>query len=219
MPANRATAIFGGTFDPVHFGHLRSALEAREALGLETVRLVPSYIPPHREMPGTTAGQRVEMLRLAIDGVEGLGIDTRELQREGPSWAIDTLRSLREEIGKDATLYTIIGLDAFRLLNEWHEWQSLTDYAHIVILDRPGPQGLEGDISLAPELADFCQRKLAHDLQCLRGRPHGCMYKMRLTQLDISATRVREIIASGLSPAFMLPNEVIRYIRDNELYR
>lgn len=219
MPANRAKAIFGGTFDPVHFGHLRSALEARDALDVETVDLVPSYMPPHRDLPGTTPEQRLEMLRLAIAGVDGLRVDTRELMREGPSWAIDTLRSLREEIGAGTTLYTVIGLDAFRLLHKWHEWQSLTDYAHIIVLDRPGARGLDGDISLEPELADFSRGKFASDLQCLRSRPHGCMYKLRLTQLDISATQVREIIANGRSPAFMLPNEVIRYIREHELYR
>lgn len=214
MSASRATAIFGGTFDPVHFGHLRSALEAGEALGVDTVKLVPASIPPHRDMPGTTPAQRLDMLRLAIDGVDGLEVDARELAREGASYAIDTLRSLRDELGTGVSLTTIIGIDAFSLLHEWREWRRLLDYAHIAILDRPGDAP-----GLAEELADFSHGKFVEDVQCLRSTSHGCMYKLRLTQMDISATKVREIIESGRSPAYMLPKEVIRYIGENGLYR
>lgn len=214
MPSASGIAILGGTFDPIHFGHLRSAVEVREALQVDCIKFIPSHIPPHRDAPRSTAEQRVKMLKLAIDGVEGLEIDGRELAREGKSYAVDTLRSIREEVGSELSVTTVIGFDSYRLLNEWREWRALLDYAHIAVLERPG----YSEHDLSDEVADFSTGRFVDDPACLRSRPHGLMCKLRLIQIDISATAIRNVIAAGKSPAFMLPREVISYIYENGLY-
>ena len=214
MPRASGIAIFGGTFDPIHFGHLRSALEVREALDVSAVRFVPSYIPPHRKAPSATPAQRLDMLRLAIAGQAGFEIDERELAREGKSFAVDTLNSIREEIGPDLPLTTIIGSDAYRLLNEWHEWRRLLDYAHVVVLERPD----HNDAGLSRELIEFARGRLVTEPSCLAARPYGSICRLRLTQIGISATAVRNVFAAGRSPAYMLPEKVISYIYENGLY-
>lgn len=214
MPPASGVAIFGGTFDPVHFGHLRSALEVREALGVRAVRFVPSYIPPHRDAPQTTPAHRLEMLRLAIRGAPGFEIDERELMREGKSYAVDTLRSIREEVGTQVPLTTVIGFDAYRLLYQWYEWQHLLDYAHIAVLARPG----YGDADLTEEMLEFTNTRLVAEPSCLATRACGSICRLKLTQIGISATAVRRVIAAGKSPAYMLPSDVISYIDENGLY-
>ena len=129
--------IFGGTFDPIHYGHLRSALEVKEIFGLTEVRLIPSAQPPHREQPAATALMRLQMLELAVKNQPGLIIDTRELNRSGVSYMVDTLKSLRKEF-KDEPLLLFIGSDAFNNLKTWYQWQHLFDFAHIVVMTRPG---------------------------------------------------------------------------------
>ncbi|PPD32864.1 MAG: nicotinic acid mononucleotide adenylyltransferase, partial [Methylomonas sp.] len=125
--------IFGGTFDPVHYGHLRSALEVKELFGLDEVRLIPCYQPPHRDQPKASATMRLQMLQQAINHEPGLVVDSRELNRAGPSYMVDTLKSLREEFSEQ-TLLLFIGSDAFENLTSWHRWQQLFDYAHLVVL-------------------------------------------------------------------------------------
>ena len=129
--------IFGGTFDPVHYGHLRSALEVKDIFGLSEVRLIPCAQPPHREQPAATALMRLHMLELAIENQPGLIIDTRELNRQGVSYMVDTLKSLRQEFPNEPLLL-FIGSDAFNHLKTWHQWQHLFDTAHIVVMTRPG---------------------------------------------------------------------------------
>ncbi|MGZ8137342.1 MAG: nicotinate-nucleotide adenylyltransferase, partial [Methylococcaceae bacterium] len=129
--------IFGGTFDPIHYGHLRSALEVKERLGLTEVRLIPCSQPPHREQPVAPAPMRLQMLELAIKNQPGLIADTRELQRQGSSYMVDTLQSLQQEF-KDRSLLLFIGADAFNHLTGWRQWRQLFDYAHIVVMTRPG---------------------------------------------------------------------------------
>jgi nicotinate (nicotinamide) nucleotide adenylyltransferase len=129
--------IFGGTFDPIHYGHLRSALEVKVIFGLKEIRLIPSAQPPHRQLPATTALMRVEMLNLAITNQQGLLVDTREIDRDGPSYMVDTLSSLRQEFPNEPILL-FIGSDAFNHLTTWHKWQQLFDYSHIVVMTRPG---------------------------------------------------------------------------------
>lgn len=214
MPADRGIAIFGGTFDPIHFGHLRSALEVREALRLESIRFIPSYIPPHRVEPLSTPAQRMDMLRIATRDVEGFEVDDRELRREGKSYAIDTLRSLREELGDEVPLITLMGFDSYRFLYEWREWQHLLDYAHVLVMARPG----YGEDTLGGEMKKFSRGRLVDEPLCLHSEPNGLICKLELTQIDVSATKIREIVASGRSPAFMLPGEVIQYIYENGLY-
>lgn len=210
----RGIAVLGGTFDPVHIGHLRSAIEVREALCVEVVKLIPSWQPPHRDAPGASPEQRLEMLRLCTRGTGGLEVDDREIMRGGMSYSIDTLKSIRAEIYDDIPLTMVLGFDAFRLLDEWHEWQQLLDYAHMAVLTRPGGD----DEALPQELMDFSKGRFVDDPLCLHSRSHGMMCRLTLTQLAISSSSVREMFRLGRSPDFIVPGEVIRYVRKHGLY-
>ena len=202
--------IFGGTFDPVHYGHLRSALEVKEIFGLTEVRLIPSAHPPHREQPAATALMRLHMLELSIKNQPGLIIDTRELNRHGASYMVDTLSSLRQEF-KDEPLLLFIGSDAFNHLKTWHRWQHLFDYAHIVVMTRPGFK--------IQNLDEFFKAKLATGITELAHNLTGKLYFQQITQLDISATAIRNMIAKQQNPGFLLPDAVINYIRQCKLYQ
>ena len=140
--------ILGGTFDPVHFGHLRPALDVQQTLGVEKVWLLPCGLPPHRARPGLSAAQRLELLELAIDAEDGLAIDGRELQRDGPSYMVDTLESLRVEAGEQPVCLAL-GVDALAQLDSWHRWRDILSLCHLVVMQRPG-----GQWPKAGELAD-----------------------------------------------------------------
>ncbi len=205
--------IFGGTFDPVHYGHLRSALEVKDIFGLDEVRLIPCADPPHREQPAASADMRLQMLELAIKNQPGLKIDTREVDRydqhQEPSYMVDTLKSLRQEFPTEPLLL-FIGSDAFKHLTGWHQWQRLFDYAHIVVLTRPGFE--------TQQLEDFFKARLVGDINELAQASAGKLCFQQVTQLDISATAIRNIIADKLNPGFLLPDAVIEYIKQHQLY-
>jgi len=204
--------ILGGTFDPVHFGHLRPALEIQQQLGLQEVRLVPCRIPPHRAQPQASAAQRVSMLEAAIRGHPGLHIDTRELQRDGPSWTLDTLVSLQAEPGGQG-LCLLLGMDAFLGLSTWHRWRELLDYCHMVVMTRPG--------SVLPAqgvLADFIGLHRVPDVDALEQHATGMLLFHPVTQLDISATAIRKQLAAGQDPGYLLPDRVIDVINKEGLY-
>ncbi|GAB4289281.1 MAG: nicotinate-nucleotide adenylyltransferase [Thiohalomonadaceae bacterium] len=208
-----AVGILGGTFDPVHFGHLRAALEAQEVLGLAEVRLLPCGQPPHREPPRASATDRLAMLELAAAGQPGLRVDRRELERSGPSYMVDTLASLRAELGA-APLCLLLGSDAFLGLPQWHRWRELLQLAHLVVLHRPGWTLESVPVPLAEVLA-------AHRLAtaaALTARPAGGILLQPVTPLDISATAIRAQIAAGRSPRYLLPDAVWDYIRRRDLY-
>jgi nicotinate-nucleotide adenylyltransferase len=192
-------AIFGGTFDPVHLGHLSVAWEAAELLDAE-VRLLPASVPPHRPPPIASAAQRVAMLRAALQGQSRLTLDTRELDRDGPSWTIDTLHGLREEQG-DRPLVLLIGADAFAGLPGWHRWRELFELAHVGVLSRPG---------VVAALPDELQHELAgrrvDEPSALRELPAGKLIELAVTPLEISATRIRELLAAGRDPRYLLPS-------------
>ena len=202
--------IYGGTFDPVHFGHLRTALEIKEIFSLNEVRLIPCAQPAHREIPLTSPQMRLKMLELAVQDHQGLVVDKRELDRTGFSYMIDTLKSLRNE-NTSLPLLLIIGTDAFQDLENWHQWQSLFDYAHIIVITRPTYQ--------QQELSDFLTSKLTKNKDILNSEISGYLFFQSVTQLDISASMIREIIKEGLNPSFLLPNPVIEYIKTNQLYK
>jgi nicotinate-nucleotide adenylyltransferase len=206
--------IYGGTFDPIHYGHLRTALEVKEAVGLDEVRLIPSQIPPHRGTPGATPEQRLAMLAAALaDAEPGFRIDTRELERRGPSYMVDTLASIRAEIGPEP-LCLIVGLDAFLGLHRWHRWRELFELAHVLVMQRPGP--LPG---IPEELRAPLRERTAAAPDALRARPAGLVHFVPVTQLDISATRIRNAIASGRSARYLTPDSVLSTIRALGLYR
>lgn len=192
-------AILGGTFDPVHLGHLRAAWEASEALAAE-VRLMPAHVPPHRPAPVASAQQRVAILRAALAGQDRLALDTRELDRNGPSYTFDTLSGLREEIGA-RPLVLLIGSDAFAALPTWHRWRELFDLAHFGVLTRPGHVP-----SLPLELATEMAQREVTGADALRATPTGRVLRIAITQLEISATRIRALLREGSEPRWLLPD-------------
>lgn len=196
-------AIFGGTFDPVHVGHLRAAWEASEALDAE-VHIVPAKIPPHRPQPVASAAERVAMLRAALAGQDRLQLDLRELEREGPSYTFDTLASLRKEIGDERPLVLLIGADAFAGLSEWHRWRELFELAHMCVLTRPAQIPAMPD-SLAAEVA---ARKTS-DIAGLREAASGKVLDMVVSALGISATRIRGLLAEGRVPRWLVPQALL----------
>ncbi len=206
--------IFGGTFDPIHYGHLRSALEVKDSFKLTEVRLIPCAKPAHREQPSVRTDNRLQMLQLAIKNQTELTIDTRELDRhslsrEVPSYMVDTLKSLRQDL-KDEPLLLIIGSDAFKQLTNWHQWPQLFDYAHIVVLTRPG--------FVTQQMDDFFKDRLTKEKGELAQTTAGKLFMEQITQLDISATAIRNMIANKQNPAYLLPDAVIEYIKKNKLY-
>lgn len=199
----RPLALLGGTFDPIHNAHLRVAWEAAECLDAE-VRLVPAQVPPHRDPPVASASQRVAAVRAALAGQHRLTLDTRELERAGPSWTIDTLIELRAEVGPQRPLVLLVGADAFAGLPGWHRWSELFGYAHIGVLTRPGHGGV-----LPTELRTRIASRRASDPASLRESPCGRVLPIMVTPLDISATRIRELLAAGHEPRYLVPDALL----------
>jgi len=206
-------AILGGTFDPVHHGHLRVAWEAAEALNAELL-MIPSRVPPHRAQPGASAQQRMAMLELALTGQQRLRADDRELRRDGPSYTIDTLIALRAQIGALRPLVLLVGADAFAGLSSWNRWRELFDYAHLGVLTRPGHGGV-----FEAELASEWFTRRVDSLAELRVRSHGAIAAIEVTALEISASAIRELVANGRSPRFLMPAAVGELIERDGLYR
>lgn len=196
--AMRPLALFGGTFDPVHVGHLSVAWEASELLDAD-VHLMPASVPPHRPPPAATAAQRVAILRAALRGQTRLTLDTRELQRSGPSYTFDTLAELRAEYG-DRPLVLLLGADAFAGLPGWYRWQKLFDLVHIGVLSRPGME-----IAMPDALLQAIQGRRIQAAGELAGRPAGSVIELSVTPLEISATHIRELLAAGRDPRYLLP--------------
>ena len=205
-------ALFGGTFDPVHFGHLRAALEAAEQLAASELRLVPAGEPPHRDAPVAAAAHRLAMLRCAAKAHPGFRVDDREVRRAGPSWMVDTLAELRAEVGP-VPLVLCIGQDAANDLDRWRDWRRLFELAHLAVLHRPDARG-----HYRAALKQEMRQRRADDARALRSTPAGRVVSLAVTPLDISATAIRDLVARGRSPAFLLPDPVADYIRDHGLY-
>ena len=206
--------IYGGTFDPVHYGHLRMAVEVKEALKLDELRFLPCRLPPHRGSPGAGPATRLQMLELALQPAgAGFSVDRRELEREGPSYMVDTLASLRAE-SPGRVLCLIVGMDAFCGFPSWHRWRDLFGLAHIAVLRRPGG----ADAEWTPELAEMVRGRLARDPGELRSSPSGRVLWVEVTQLAISASDIRRLIAEGKSPRFLLPDPVLALIDAQRLY-
>jgi len=204
--------ILGGTFDPVHFGHLRPALDVQQALGIERVHLLPCRIPPHRDMPRLTDAQRLALLRLAIEGEAGLSIDERELRREGPSYMVDTLASLRTEIG-DRPLCLALGTDALAGLDSWHRPERILDLCHLVVMQRPGtgwPRG--GALEQRIEAARVAQ------VEALSACAAGRVLALPVTQMAVSSTRIRELLKHGRSARYLMPEAVLERILQENWY-
>jgi len=208
---SEAIGILGGTFDPIHFGHLRSALDVAEQLNLDRVYLIPSARPPHREQPQASAEQRLMMLHLAVKNNAQFVVDDRELQREGASYTVDTLKSLRQEF-PDSPLYLILGTDAFLGLPTWHQWQSLLEFAHIVIMQRPNQV-----LAMPADFSAWFESHQATDIDMQQ--PAGKIWQVDVTQLAISASDIRADIKAKNDPQFLLPDAVIQLIQMLGLYK
>ena len=208
----RPIGIYGGTFDPVHIGHLRTALEVCEWAGLDHVRMVPARVPPHRDTPDVRPEERLALLRAAVEGEPRLVVDTRELERDGPSYMVDTLASLRDELGA-TPLALVLGMDAFAGLPGWHRWGELFDLAHLVVVERPGARA-PADAELEAALAG---RRVA-DAGALAAHTAGRVVFTAATQLDISATRLRALLAAGRSIRYLFPYRVHELIKARGLY-
>ena len=208
-------AMLGGTFDPVHLGHLRSAVELRMQLGLDRVHMIPAHVPPHRAAPGVSSTERLAMLRAGIGDTPGLYADDRELRREGPSYSADTLTSLREEYGSEARLLMVVGHDAFLKLASWHDPEELFALAHVVVIDRPGHAA-----PLPPVLQELIAGREVKDSDALFDAPHGSLMRLALpSRLAVSATAIRGWLASGESVRYLLPEAVLSHIARGGLYR
>jgi len=205
--------FMGGTFDPVHNGHLRTALELRQWLDVARVCLIPSKMPVHRDIPGCTPEQRLEMLQLAVADEPTLTVDDREIRSDQPSYSLLTLESLRAELGPDKPICMVMGMDAYQTLPSWHQWQRFVDFAHIIVVGRPGYR-----FTPAPALRAFTERHGTDSVPSLHQQPAGRILIHELTPLGISATRIRQQIAQGESPRYLLPDVVWNYIQTNRLY-
>ncbi len=204
--------VFGGTFDPVHHGHLRTALEVLEGCGLEQLRLIPAHVPPHRPQPRAPAELRLEMLRRAVAGEPRLVVDDRELRRGGPSYTVDTLAELRAEVGT-RPLCLVLGADAFLGLPGWHRWQDLLALAHIVVARRPG-----GPQSIAGGAGDLYRERGTERPADLAAAPAGRVLLREVTQLDISSSAIRTLVAGGGDPRFLVPDAVLELISRTHIY-
>jgi nicotinate-nucleotide adenylyltransferase len=203
--------FMGGTFDPVHVGHLRIALDVCDAFDAATVSLMPCYQPVHREAPVASAADRLAMLTLAIAGCPQLAVDDLELVRAGPSYTVDTLAELRARLGADAPIAIVIGADAFAGFTTWKAWQQIPGLAHIIVVSRPGYQ-------IAASPPDMSARPV-DDPALLQGSAAGGLLRLSLTMLDVSSTEIRQRLMQGKSVKCLLPDPVIHYIESRGLYR
>jgi len=203
----RLLGVLGGTFDPVHIGHLRTVMDLQQALNLTEIHLIPNYTPPHRTKPTLTAEQRFDLLEKALMDVPGLVADEREIIRRGASYMVDTLRDLKQQFPR-RHLCLIIGSDAYNSFCDWHDWQGILQLAHVLVMKRAGVDAAEN-----PELDHL----ITTDADSLLQVEYGLVYLQQVSQLDVSSTRVREMIMKQQSIQFLVP-EVIRLELEN-LYK
>lgn len=209
-----AIGIFGGTFDPVHIGHLRTALELREHLGLDAMHLMPCGDPGHRTAPLTSAAHRFAMVELAVAGEKNLVADDREVRRSGQTWTVDTLSQWRAEAGTELPLCLCIGMDSLVHLNTWKRWRELIGLAHIVVAARPG-----WVVPTTGEVADWIADRLVVDKAVLLKAPAGHLYIDEMTLLPVAATELRNALHSGHSIRYLTPDAVVDYIQYHHLYQ
>ena len=213
-----AIGLFGGTFDPIHFAHLRLAEEMTDTFGLERVCFIPTSVPPHRNEPSASPAHRLAMTRLAIQGNPRFVVDGRELKRAGTSYTFDTLAEIRAE-SDSRPLCLMMGADAFVALTTWHRWEELFDLAHVVVARRPGFPLEQLASSLPGPLRTQYLRRQAVDPAALGATPAGNIFAHELTALDVSATELRTLIKRHASLRYLLPDAVIEYIEEHRLYK
>jgi len=211
--SNMSVALFGGTFNPIHFGHLNLANHLVDYLGVASVRLMPCAIPPHRETPNVSAEHRMVMLELATAKNSALIADDLELKRASTSYSIDTLDLVRQKIGVKIPLFFCLGTDALLSIDSWHRWIELLDYCHIVICSRPNYQLPKGGV-----VAHWVGQHLCDDLTKVKKQSHGYLHLCKIPPLDISSTAIRDSIKCGKSIDNMTSEPVVNYIKQHSLY-
>jgi nicotinate-nucleotide adenylyltransferase len=204
--------VFGGTFDPIHYGHLRTAFELLQALRLDELRFMPCGNPPHRVAPVADSRLRLKMVTEATRRQAGFVVDDRELHREGPSYSVDTLQTLRAEF-PERPLALIIGMDAFLGLPRWYHWRELLQLAHIVVAHRPGWRAPD----IGP-LGELLAERGTHRIENLHRTTSGHVYIHDVTQLEISSSEIRELVALGRDPRFLMPDAVRDLILQSGCY-
>lgn len=210
---HKAIGILGGTFDPIHLGHLRMALELYEALDLAKVHIMPCYQPMHRQAPIATPEQRLAMVNQAVLGEAALLADEREIKRKGPTYTIDTLLEMRTEL-PETPLCLLVGIDAFLGFLSWHRFKEILDYSHIIVAHRPHYQLPREGI-----LADLISERLQHEIAYIHENLAGGILFRPITALEISATDIRKQIAMERNPRYLLPEGVYEYIKEHKTYR
>ena len=215
LPEAGPLGVFGGTFDPIHYGHLRLAETAREALGLTRVRLIPAGQPPHRATPRAGGPHRLAMARLAAADNPGFEVDPAEVEAQEASYTILSLERLRAELGPQRPLVLLLGVDAFLGLPGWRRWTELFDFAHLAVANRPG-YSLDG-AAMPAALAEQASRRQAPS-NTLGAAPAGHLVQFAMTPLAISATDIRSRCATGQSLRYLLPPPVVDYISRHQLY-
>lgn len=207
-----AIGVFGGSFDPIHIGHLRTAWELLQNLSLDEVRFLPCRVPPHRDMPVAPAELRLQMVRAATRGQPGFVVDTRELKREGPSYSVDTLASLRGDY-PERPLALLVGMDALLGFPDWHRWQEIFDFAHVVVAHRPGwKPPTDG------RMGQLLSRLMVATVDELFAHPAGRIFVQPVTQLEISSSAIRALVASGGDPAYLVTDTVRQIIAESGAY-
>ena len=210
--------ILGGTFDPIHYGHLRLAQEVADKLRLAEVRFLPSGTPPHRSSPGAPAADRLAMVQLAVTGNSLFTVDPRETLREGPGYTVDTLTAMRAEVGPAQSLVLLLGADAFLELATWSRWHQLFTLAHVAVAYRPGfPVDTWQSRMPQPLAAEYDKRLMRQPLG-VHTAPAGGIVVVPIAALDISATLIRDAMLAGSNPRYLLPEEIIKYIQEHDLY-
>ncbi|REF28943.1 nicotinate-nucleotide adenylyltransferase [Xenorhabdus cabanillasii] len=207
-------ALFGGTFDPIHYGHLRPVEALAKQVGLKQVILLPNHVPPHRLQPEASPQQRLEMVHLAVQDNPLFTVDTRELQRQTPSYTIETLKSFREEVGEQCPLAFIIGQDSLQSIHTWHRWTELLDICHLLVCSRPG----YARQLATPEMQQWLEQHQVDTPAPLSQKSHGYIYLAETPLLDISATDIRQRHQQGLNCDDLLPPSIQNYIDSQKLY-
>jgi nicotinate-nucleotide adenylyltransferase len=211
--SNMSIALLGGTFNPIHFGHLNLANCLVDYLHVESVRMIPCAIPPHRETPSVSAEQRLAMLQLAIDDHPLLTSDDLELRKSTPSYSIETVQQIRQQVGEETPLFFCIGMDSLLTIDSWHHWQQLLDYCHLAICPRPGYK-----LPIKGHLAEWIEQNLCDDIDRIKTLAQGCLHLCKIPLKDISSTAIRDSIKCAQSIDHLTPKSVVNFIIKHSLY-
>jgi len=220
--------IFGGTFDPVHYGHIKPALSVKQALNLSQLRFIPNRVPPHRETPWLPVEQRLVLLKTALQDYPNIMVDERELKREGPSYMIDTLKSLKQDF-PDESLCLIIGMDAYFGIPSWFQWRDIFELCQLVVTTRPGFEQSEIKQQMDSDDYDFLARKVTANIKTFTGyesseklmhdstkesaQVTGQILLQSVPQLDISSTQIRENVLKNENISQWMPAQAYQKLR------